>query len=206
MPRPSPLPNPRRLRFLFAGLALPFFLGGCAVFSYQRGLVTQRGVEKLPVTIQSFRIEGSGFSPVFDESARLFFQQALKFEGFDLRLSPPSSTLPSSNAALPLSGLAPEPQTNGPAATGLPIPGGLALYVTLLVTRPELLSSAPASFTLVVDGRRDEAPAFSHTFIFRHPWGVWNGAFMSYFSSAARILRLGLANPARPAMPAVRKK
>lgn len=206
MRRLSPLPAFPRLRFLLVGLILLFVPGGCAVFSYQRGQVNQRGVEKLPVTIQSFRIEGSGFSPVFDESARIFFQQSLKFEGFDLRLAPPASTLPASNSVLPLSGLAVESQTNAPAATALPNPGGLDLHVTLLVTRPELLSSAPASFTLVVDGRRDEAPAFSHTFIFRHPWGVWNGAFMSYFSSAARILRLGLANPARPAMPAVSKK
>jgi hypothetical protein len=206
MHRPSLSPTAHRLRFLLAGFVLSFFLGGCAVFSYQRGQVYQKGVEKLPVTIQSFRIEGSGYSPVFDESARIFFQQALKFEGFDLRLAPPSSTLPASNSALPLSGLAPESQTNAPAASALPNPGGLALYMTLLVTRPELLSSAPASFTLVVDGRRDEAAAFSHTFIFRHPWGVWNGAFMSYFSSAARTLRLRLASPARPAAPSVRKK
>ncbi|MBN8215508.1 MAG: hypothetical protein J0L75_02650 [Spirochaetes bacterium] len=187
--RPS-LPRRGLLRLLALAAALAL-LGGCAVFSYQRGLVFQRGLEKLPLTLRSFRIEGSGFSPVFDESARLYFEQALRFEGFDLRSAAPipaKSPMASNDGGLPAIVLTSE--SNAEAAAQ-----GVDVFTTLLVTRPEILSSAPASYALVVEGRRSGAIVFSHTFMFRHPWGDVGGAFMGYFSSAARHLRLALAAP-----------
>ncbi len=157
----------------FLLLVSTLLLCACSEFTYKHAIVYERPGNQTYIFISDFRIDGTGFNPVFDQSVKDFLRHSLMKQGFWI--------VDKVND-----------EEHKPE---------IILKPSLLVAKPDILSEQIlASYTFEIETFKtkmtsngsSEVLTSSQTWLFKQPYNVADARLMNLFDKVAIDLKLAL--------------